>query len=56
MMSLNCRDLGLDHSYEVTGADVREVMRNFILYAETELKMPVLTADTIYRVRQSIKR
>lgn len=56
MMSLNCKDLGIDHSYEVTGRDEREVMRNFISYAEAELSMPVLTADTIYRVRMMIKK
>jgi hypothetical protein len=31
-------------------------MRKFIEYSETELKMPVLTADTIYRVQMAIKK
>ncbi len=55
-MYLNCRDLGLDEAHEVSGKDEREVMRNFISYAESELRMPVLTADTIYRVGQHIRR
>jgi predicted small metal-binding protein len=56
MVSLNSRDLGLDHSFELTGTNEREVMKKFIVYAETELKMPVLTADTIYRVQMAIKK
>lgn len=31
-------------------------MRKFIAYSETELNIPVLTADTIYRVRMAIKK
>ena len=56
MMSLNCRDIGMNNAFELTGADEREVMRNFINYAENELKMPFLTADTIYRVQMAIKK
>jgi predicted small metal-binding protein len=56
MVSLNCRDLGMDCSFELTGTNEREIMRKFIDYAETELKMPVLTADTIYRVQMAIKK
>jgi predicted small metal-binding protein len=56
MMSLNCRDIGMSESFELTGTNEREVMRNFISYAETELKMPFLTADTIYRVQMAIKK
>lgn len=56
MVSLNCRDLGMDYPVELTGTNEREIMRKFIHYAETELKMPVLTADTIYRVQMAIKK
>jgi predicted small metal-binding protein len=56
MMSLNCQDIGMSESFELTGTNEREVMRNFISYAETELKMPFLTADTIYRVQMAIKK
>jgi len=56
MVSLHSRDLGLDYSFEMTGTNEREVMRKFINYAETELNMPVLTADTIYRVQMAIKK
>jgi predicted small metal-binding protein len=55
-MSLNCRDLGMDSSVELTGANAQEIMRNFITYAETELKMPVLTADTIYRMQMNLRK
>jgi predicted small metal-binding protein len=56
MVSLNCRDIGMSHSFELTGTNESEIMRKFIRYAETELKMPVLTADTIYRVQMAIKK
>jgi predicted small metal-binding protein len=56
MMSLNCKDIGMDHSFELTGTNEREIMRQFIHYAETELRMPVLTAETIYRMQKAIKR
>jgi predicted small metal-binding protein len=56
MVSLNCRDIGMSCSFELTGTNEREVMRKFINYSETELKMPVLTADTIYRVQMAIKK
>jgi predicted small metal-binding protein len=56
MVSLNCSDLGMGYSFELNGTNERDVMRKFINYAETELKMPVLTADTIYRVQMAIKK
>jgi predicted small metal-binding protein len=56
MMSLNCRDLGISQSFELTGMNEQEVMRKFITYAESELKIPVLTAETIFRVQGAIKK
>jgi predicted small metal-binding protein len=56
MMSLNCKDLGMDHSFELTGRNEQEIMRKFISHAETSLQMPVLTAETIYRVKMSIRK
>jgi predicted small metal-binding protein len=56
MVSLNSRDLGLEHAFELNGTNEREIMRKFIHYTETELKIPVLTADTIYRVKMAIKK
>ena len=56
MMSLNCKDFGMDSSFELTGTNEQEILRKFINYAETELKMPVLTADTIFRVQMAIKK
>jgi len=56
MVSLNCKDLGMNNSFELTGSNERDVMRKFINYSETELKMPVLTADTIFRVQMAIKK
>jgi predicted small metal-binding protein len=56
MMSLNCRDLGMGCDLELNGTNEREIMRKFIDYTETELKIPVLTADSIYRVQMAIKK
>jgi predicted small metal-binding protein len=56
MMSLNCRDLGMERSFEMTGTNEQEIMRKFIVYAEDELKIPVLSSDTILRVHMAIKK
>ncbi|OPY37215.1 MAG: hypothetical protein A4E34_00008 [Methanoregula sp. PtaU1.Bin006] len=56
MMSLNCRDIGINNTMELTGMNEQEIMRKFILYAEDELKMPVLSCDTIFRVKMAIKK
>jgi len=55
-MSLNCRDLGIERSFELTGTNEQEIMKKFIVYAEDELKMPVLTSDTIFRLHMAIKK
>jgi predicted small metal-binding protein len=55
-MSLNCRDLGIERSFELTGTNEQEIMRKFIVYAEDELKMPVLSGDTILRVHRAIRK
>jgi predicted small metal-binding protein len=56
MISLICRDVGMDCSFEATGTTEREIMRQFIDHAETAHKMQVLPADIIYRVQKSIKK
>jgi predicted small metal-binding protein len=56
MMSLNCRDLGIERSFELSGTNEQEIMRKFIVYAEDELKMPVLSSETILRVHMAIKK
>jgi predicted small metal-binding protein len=56
MVSFNSKDIGLDCSFEVEGMTEREIMRKFIEYAEAELKIPVLTADMIYRIQNGIKK
>jgi predicted small metal-binding protein len=55
-MSLDCRDIGINNPVELTGISEQEIMRKFIIYAENELKMPVLSCDTIYRVQTAIKK
>jgi predicted small metal-binding protein len=51
-----CRDLGMDCSFEATGATNTEVMRNFIDHARSAHHMDVLTADVLYRVHKAILR
>ncbi len=56
MVSLTCKDLGMDCSFEATGKTDQEIMKQFIDHAESAHKMSVLPADVIYRVQKSIKR
>lgn len=56
MVSLLCKDLGMECSFKATGTTGREIMKQFIEHAETEHKMSVLPADVIYRVQKSIKK
>ncbi|MCK9593619.1 MAG: DUF1059 domain-containing protein [Methanoregula sp.] len=56
MVSLMCKDVGMDCTFEVTGTTEREIMRQFIDHAESAHKMSVLPADVIYRVQKSIQK
>ncbi len=56
MASFTSKNIGLDCSFEVQEMTEREIMRKFIEYAESELPMPVLTADMIYRIQNRIKK
>jgi predicted small metal-binding protein len=51
-----CKDLGMDCSFEATGATHTEVMRKFIDHAQTAHHVDVLTADVLYRVHKAIHR
>jgi len=56
MVSLTCKDLGMDCSFEATGKTNQEIMRQFIDHAESAHRMAVLPADIIYQVQKSIKK
>jgi predicted small metal-binding protein len=56
MMSLTCKDVGIECTYELNGSDEREIMKQFIDHAESEHKMSVLSADVIYRVQKAIRK
>jgi predicted small metal-binding protein len=56
MMSLECREVGIHNSLVLTGTTEQEIMRKFITFAEDELKMPVLSCDTIYRIQMAIRK
>jgi predicted small metal-binding protein len=51
-----CRDLGMDCSFEATGATHTEVMRKFIDHARSAHHMDVLSADVLYRVHKAMHK
>jgi predicted small metal-binding protein len=56
MVSLSCRDLGMDCSFETSGTTEREILKKFIDHAESVHHMPVLTADIILKVQNAMKK
>ena len=56
MVSFTCRDLGMDCTFEITGTSNSEVMKKFIKHAESAHNMPVLPADVLLKVKNTIKK
>lgn len=56
MVSLMCRDLGIDCPFEAHGSTKPELMRKFIEHAEPAHRMEVLSADVIFKVQKAIKK
>jgi len=56
MVSFTCRDLGMDCSFETTGATNSEIMKKFIDHASSAHNMPVLNADVIFKVKKALKK
>jgi predicted small metal-binding protein len=56
LASIKCRDLGMDCSFEAKGATEREIIRHLIEHIESEHDNPVLTADTLFRMKKRIKK
>ena len=56
MVVFTCRDLGMDCSFETTGATDSEIVKKFIDHAESTHNMPVLTAEVIFKVKNAIKK
>jgi len=54
IMSLHCKDIGMDCSFETHGTTKHELMREFIDHAESAHKMQVLSADVIFKVHNAI--
>jgi len=54
MMSLCCKDIGMDCSFEMHGSTTHELMRKFIVHAESAHKMQVISADIIFKVQNAI--
>jgi predicted small metal-binding protein len=53
-MSFCCRDIGLDCMYEVTGTTKSDIMREFISHAELSHGMPVLPAELLLRIQETL--
>jgi predicted small metal-binding protein len=56
MVSLMCRDIGIDCPFEAHGSTNHELMRKFIDHAEPAHKMQVLSADVIFKVQNAIRK
>ena len=56
MASITCKEIGFDCSFEVTGATEWDAIRQFIEHTESAHNIPVLTADTIYRLKKGLKK
>jgi len=56
IMSLHCKDIGMDCSFETHGSTKHELMRKFIEHTEAAHNMPVLSADVIFKVHSAIKQ
>jgi predicted small metal-binding protein len=54
--SIKCIDLGMDCSFEVKGTTEREIIRQLIEHIESEHNIPVLTADTLFRIKKRLKK
>jgi len=55
-ISLCCRDIGLDCSFEVVGETRPAILREFIRHAESSHNMPVLSAMILFRIKESMKQ
>jgi len=56
MVSLTCRDLGIDCSFETTGSTESEIVKKFIDHAQSAHNMPVLTDEVLLKVQKALKK
>lgn len=56
VMSLRCRDIGMECSFEAHGSTRHGLMREFIEHAESTHNMPVLSAEIIFKVHNAITK
>ncbi len=56
MVSITCRDLGMDCSFETTGTTDSEILKKFIEHAKSAHNMPVLSAEVMLKVKKAIKK
>jgi asparagine synthase (glutamine-hydrolysing) len=56
IVSIKCRDLVMDCSFEAKGTTEREIIRHLIEHTESAYNIPVLTADVLFRIKKGIKK
>jgi predicted small metal-binding protein len=55
-LSLRCKDIGLDCSFEARGKTKTRLMREFIVHAASSHKMTVLSAEILLKIRESLNK
>jgi predicted small metal-binding protein len=55
-VSLCCRDIGLDCSFEATGETPHLTLREFIRHAQSSHNMAVLSAEMLLIIKESMKK
>jgi predicted small metal-binding protein len=56
VMSICCRDIGMDCSHESRGSSEHGLMREFITHAESSHDLAVLPADLLLKIKMAIKK
>jgi predicted small metal-binding protein len=55
-LSFRCMDIGLDCPFEVKGKTKTQLMREFIEHAESTHNIPVLSAETLLKIKDSLNK
>jgi predicted small metal-binding protein len=54
VFSFRCRDIGINCSFETSGAARHKVLRTFIEHAESSHNLPVLSAELLLKFQQVV--
>jgi len=56
MVSVACRDIGIDCPFEVYAISHQELMRKFTEHVEFDHNLPFLSADILLKIKKAIKK